>query len=109
MKDRTTLSRRKVLQGGVHWVVVSSGAISLIGCTEKKLVCTDTSGLNQAATKLRQQLEYQDLSPYGTEQDCAGCDFFRAANREGQCGACTMVQGPINPAGYCNNWAPKES
>ncbi len=116
MKDRMTLSRRKllrvlpiqVLQGGVHLVVIASATAVLASCSKEELDCKDTSGLSTAAKQLRTALEYQDLSPQGEAKDCANCQFYRPA-RKNECGACTLVQGPINPAGYCNSWAPKES
>lgn len=109
MKGKSILSRREWLRGGVQLVVVSSASVGWLGCTEEKLVCTDTSRLNKAATQLRAALDYQDLSPHGETKSCSSCQFFRPAKKDDRCGACTLVQGPINPAGYCNSWAPKES
>ena len=108
MKDRI-ISRREWLRGGVQLVVLSSASAAWLGCTSEKLVCTDTNGLNTAAKQLRAALEYRDLSPEGETKNCNNCQFFRPSKKDDQCGACTLVQGPINPAGYCNSWAPKES
>ena len=111
MKKTMTLSRREllqVLQGGAHLVVMASVPALLSSCTKEELDCKDTSGLEAAARQLRTALEYQDRSPHGEVKGCANCQFYRAASKN-ECGACTLVQGPINPAGYCNSWAPKES
>lgn len=108
---KMTLSRREllqVLQGGAYLVVITSASALLSSCTKEELDCKDTSGLNAAAKQLRTALEYQNRSPHGEVKDCANCQFYRAASKN-ECGACTLVQGPINPAGYCNSWAPKES
>lgn len=111
MKKTLTLSRREVLhlfQGGVHLAVITSAPALLSSCSKEKLDCQDTSGLNTAAEQLRTALDYQDVSPHGETKNCANCQFYRTAPKN-ECGACTLVQGPINPAGYCNSWAPKES
>ncbi|MGB5810289.1 MAG: high-potential iron-sulfur protein [Polyangiales bacterium] len=108
MMDSGLISRREWIVGGVHLVVLTSAAMGWVGCSKKKLVCSDTSDLNTAAKQLRKALEYQDLSPKGDEKNCDNCQFFIAANDD-ECGNCTLVQGPISPSGYCNSWAPKES
>lgn len=68
-----------------------------------ELTCTDTTGLPPAAVQMRQSQHYVDSSP-NPEQNCANCNFF-SAGQAGQCGTCTVVQGPIHPDGYCDLWA----
>jgi hypothetical protein len=112
MKKTTALSRRELLhllQGGAHLAVIASATVLLSSCSKEKLDCTDTSGLSTAAEQLRTALEYQDQSPHGEAKSCEQCQFYRTPTKKNECGACTLVQGPINPAGYCNSWAPKES
>jgi len=111
MKKTTALSRRELLhllQGGAHLAVMASAPALLSSCSKKELDCNDTSGLSTAAEQLRTALEYQDRSPHAEAKNCANCQFYRTAPKN-ECGACTLVQGPINPAGYCNSWARKES
>ena len=108
MKDRGTLSRRELLHQGAYAVVLASASVTLPACEKAELDCKDVSDLNKAAKMLRNELQYQNTSPHGKEKDCSNCQFFRPAKKS-QCGGCTMVQGPINPEGYCNSWAPKES
>jgi len=111
MKKTMTLSRREllqVLQGGAHLVMIASAPALLSSCSKEELDCKDTDGLNTAAKQLRTALEYQDRSPLGEAKNCVNCQFYRPVPKN-ECGACTLVQGPINPAGYCNSWAPKES
>jgi len=111
MKKTMTLSRRELLhlfQGGAHLAVIAWSPALLSSCSKEDLDCKDTSGLNTAAQQLRIALEYQDNSPHGEAKNCVSCQFYRTAPKN-ECGACTLVQGPINPAGYCNSWAPKES
>ncbi|MDH3200144.1 MAG: high-potential iron-sulfur protein [Myxococcales bacterium] len=111
MKKTMTLSRRELLhliRGGAHLALIASAPGLLSSCSKKELHCKDTSGLSTAAEQLRTALEYQDRSPHGEAKSCANCQFYRATSKN-ECGACTLVQGPINPAGYCNSWAPRES
>jgi hypothetical protein len=108
MKDGSALSRRNLLRDGIQLALVLSAPTIVTGCSKEKLQCTDTSGLNTAALQLRNSLEYQDISPHGETKRCSNCQFFRPPSHEDQCGSCTLVQGPINPEGYCNSWAPKE-
>jgi len=109
MTSRNTLSRRELLQHGACLAAAVSAPAAIGSCKKDRLDCTDTSGLNRAAKQLRDQLEYVDVSPHGEEKNCVNCQFYRQPPKEGQCGACTLIQGPINPAGYCNSWAPKPS
>ncbi len=111
MKKKTTLSRRELLnllRGGAHLAIIASAPALLSSCSKEELNCKDTSGLNTAAQQLRTALEYQDRSPHGEAKNCVNCQFYRVAPKN-ECGACTLVQGPINPGGYCNSWASKES
>lgn len=106
-----SLSRRellRILRGAAPLVLVASSPALLASCSKVELDCKDTEGLNTAAKQLRTTLEYQDQSPHGEAKNCVNCQFYRTAPKN-ECGGCTLVQGPINPAGYCNSWAPKES
>ena len=77
----------------------------LTACGEEggALSCNDTSGLEPAQLAVRESQNYLEVSP-NAEQTCASCRFF-TAGAAGQCGTCTVIQGPINPAGYCALWA----
>ena len=67
------------------------------------LSCTDTSGMEPAAVTAREAQAYTDSSS-NAEQNCANCNFY-TAGAANACGSCAVVQGPINPEGYCNLWA----
>ena len=109
MMERTTLSRRAWLCDAARLGMFSAASVTWLGCKGRRLVCDDTRGLNTATKRLRATLEYQDVSPVGDTRNCANCQFFRAAPKEDQCGACLLFLGPINPSGFCNSWAPLES
>lgn len=104
--SKNTLSRRTLLRGSVHLAVLSSAPVLLQGCKKAEFSCDDASGLDEADSELRTQLEYVDRSPHGTAKNCRTCAFY-VAGEQNQCGQCTLVKGPIHPLGYCNSWAAK--
>jgi len=56
--------------------------------------------VRQAAAKMSEaSVAYQD-SPKG-DQRCDGCSLFEAPN------SCKIVDGTINPAGWCRFWTKK--
>lgn len=69
--------------------------------------CSDVSALSDAEKKTRTQLKYVEQS---TEpgKTCANCQLFTPAEGSG-CGSCTVVKGPINPAGHCTSWVKKSA
>ena len=97
-----------MLRSLLHIVALGSTSSMLVACSKERLTCTDLADLNVAAKQLRAALEYKDSSPEADAKSCANCQFYGPAP-EGECGTCTLIQGPINPGGYCNSWAPKES
>ena len=52
----------------------------------------------------RKALQYVDASPV-ENKPCKGCQFFVKPEKEGTCGGCKVVPGPIHPEGYCTAWA----
>ena len=103
---KSRLSRRDMLRSTAHLAVIGSSAILFQGCKKPEFRCDDVSGLSEEEAQLRATLEYQDRSPYGKEKSCSKCAFFRGAGA-GECGACTLLRGPVHPLGYCNSWAAK--
>ena len=109
MSTHTKIGRRGVMKRAL--TVLGAAAIApavLTACGGEEseggaLSCTDTSGLSEAQTATRSSQEYVDSSP-NADQNCANCNFF-TAGQAGQCGSCTVIQGPIHPDGYCNLWA----
>lgn len=72
-----------------------------------ELDCTDVSALNEGEKKTRESLQYVDKSPHAGKT-CANCQLFQPPAGGTGCGGCTVVKGPINPAGYCNSWVQKQ-
>ncbi|MCA9528695.1 MAG: high-potential iron-sulfur protein [Myxococcales bacterium] len=107
-KQESTLTRREILGGALKLAVIGALPIGVAGCSSKKqaLNCMDTSGLDQSAVAMRNNLKYTDHSPFGTQKDCNNCQFFTAAGSDA-CGSCTILKGPIAPTGHCTSWAKK--
>ena len=72
----------------------------------EELTCTDTSGLSESAIKMREQQAYVDHSTK-EGKTCANCQLFKPPEKEGTCGGCATLKGPIHPDGYCNLWVKK--
>lgn len=70
------------------------------------LSCNDTSGLEPQQIKVRESLKYVDKTEK-PDQHCANCQLFKAPAKEGTCGGCQTVPGPINPNGWCTAWVAK--
>jgi len=103
---KSTLSRREMLGGTVHLAVIGSMPILLSACAKPEFSCQDVSALGEGDLELRTTLEYRDDSPHDEQKNCSSCAFYKAGKKNA-CGLCTLVRGPIHPAGYCNSWAAK--
>lgn len=109
MKDGKDISRREALKTTVALSVVAVGSAWLgFGCKgdKKELSCTDTTGVAPADVEMRNTLQYVDKST-DPAKNCANCQLFKAPAAPGTCGGCTVLKGPINPAGLCKSWAQK--
>ncbi|HET7370730.1 MAG TPA: high-potential iron-sulfur protein [Gammaproteobacteria bacterium] len=64
------------------------------------------SGGARAASKLpKASVQYQDRPKNGKQ--CSECIQFISGGSKGAMGACKVVQGTINPKGYCVAFVPK--
>jgi len=95
-------------------LLVQSGKLALVampfgsgfGCRDS---CVDPDYLSTSDVRLRASLDFTERSPHGSEKECAGCEFFRAVVGDADgCGTCQIVQGPVNPRGYCDSWSPPD-
>ena len=68
--------------------------------------CEDLAGLSDADKSTRTAMKYVGKSAKA-EQNCANCALYLPPKDGGACGACSVVKGPINPAGWCSVWAKK--
>lgn len=76
------------------------------GAAGGDLSCTDTSGLSQQQISVRESLKYTDSSPK-PDQQCDNCNLYKEPAKEGTCGGCQTVPGPIHPKGWCSAWVAK--
>lgn len=98
------ISRRDALKRSL--VVLAAVPVALEACKkEQALTCTNTSGLSAVELAARTSLNYADRST-DPNKVCSRCQLFQAA-APGQCGGCTLVKGPINPAGSCTGFVAR--
>ncbi len=106
---RGQLSRRELLTGSLHLVVVTSSARILTGCKggDKTLTCTDISDLSSTERETRNAQKYSDKSPH-SDKTCSNCNFNVPSPEANACASCKIIPGPVHPDGYCNGWAKIE-
>ncbi len=104
------VSRRDFLHQSLLLGGLAAGSAAVLGSAcgsgGGTLACMDTTGLTDAEKAMRNQLQYADRSPDPTKV-CSGCRFFVANASANACGTCTLVKGPISPAGHCTSWVVK--
>jgi hypothetical protein len=102
------MNRRQFLHQALSAGAGSLGLLVLANCTKgpAELSCQDVSSLSEADRTMRTTLNYVDRSAEPGKA-CSGCAFYHKAPLPDRCGACTLVKGPINPAGYCTSYVPK--
>ena len=88
-------------------VAVATSGISLAHGTEKKgLVCAKPSALSEAEKRQRKLDNYAEKSP-DPSKTCSGCRYFTPGAEVTACGKCAIFDGPANPKGKCDDWAPR--
>ncbi len=105
--NKRPLTRRAFLErAALLGAVASVGGVAVASCTGGGggFTCDDVSGLSEADAATRTSLAYVDASPEA-EKNCLNCQLYTGG--EAECGACTVVKGPIHPQGYCTAWAAK--
>lgn len=100
------MSRRRFLARAVRVpIVVPFAALApaaLVACGSR-LDCTDTSALSGAEMTERTAVNYVEVSADPAKR-CENCSLYRRADANA-CGTCTLIKGPINPAGTCIRWS----
>ncbi len=126
MKNETTLSRRAFLSRALSLGLMATGATAVLAACDKgdkkddkkadkkadkkvakkgPLKCDDVTGLSDADKATRTNNKYVEKSATPGKK-CDGCQLYKVG-AAGACGTCTLVKGPINPAGTCNVWVKK--
>lgn len=96
------LSRREMIRRTVALTVLAATPAALLSACggPEELSCRDESALSNADRDGRRNAIYIDRAT-DASRACSGCNFYQAAAAN-TCGGCTVVRGPINPAGSCN-------
>ena len=68
--------------------------------------CNDTSKLTPDEQATRTTFKYQPVAKDPTKL-CVTCNFWIPDPKNGLCGGCTLVKGPIHPKASCMSWAEK--
>ena len=79
-------------------VLLKSGAAALAGA------CVARAALAQAKAP-KQAMQYQDQPKNG--QECDQCMHWIPGPNPGAQGSCKVVEGPINPKGWCAAFVKK--
>jgi hypothetical protein len=98
--SRRTLAQRLAhLMGGAAF-----GMVLVRDAIAADKVCADPSAMDAGQQGLRSSLNYVESAP-DHSKTCSKCAFFQAT--DGNCGTCTIFNGPANPAGHCDSWSAK--
>jgi hypothetical protein len=93
------LSRRSLF-------VLSGASLFAAACGKPEIPksCAKTP-LSSEAQKMRDNLKYVDSGPEPAKY-CDVCVQYRPG-ASGQCGKCSLLEGPIHPEGTCTAFSPK--
>jgi hypothetical protein len=94
MTERISLPRRRILVRAVF--AAGSGALGL--CVGARDAAAQKSS--------KASLLYQD-HPHGGRR-CGECKFFSPGADATQAGTCAIVDGPIQPDGWCMAFSPRQ-
>jgi len=105
------ISRRAFFTRSATAIGVTAAAGVVLGACGGKdgdaLTC-EASGLSLADQKTRTMNKYVDVSKT-SGKTCANCQLFKPAADPKACGTCTVIKGPVSPAGHCQLWAEKKA
>lgn len=102
------MSHRISRRDALRLTVLGSVGLGLAACSgggASGLDCSDVSALPASDASFRSGQGYMERSTR-SGRNCEGCNFYTAAGANA-CGSCTVLRGPINPAGYCNLWVAR--
>jgi len=115
--ERVTITRREALT-----LLSTAAAAFLAACREDttpalrekaraqgaSLDCSDVAFLTAAELGTRTSNEYRQHHEI-PDQFCLSCLNYVPPPKEGTCGTCKTVKGPINPDGWCKQWTQRRS
>jgi hypothetical protein len=68
--------------------------------------CEDLSEVSAEEIAKRQKFAYVKQSP-DPERNCGNCSLHLPPVNGKECGGCLLFKGPVDPAGYCIQYAAK--
>ena len=74
--------------------------------SNSKEPCEDLSDVSAEEIAKRQKFAYVKQSP-DPERNCGNCSLHIPPVAGKDCGGCLLFKGPVNPAGYCIQYAAK--
>ena len=84
----------------------TGGITAALGAEREGLACAKPGALSEAEQRQRKLDNYTERSPDPT-RTCGGCRFFTPGAEAAACGQCAIFNGPANPKGRCDDWAPR--
>jgi hypothetical protein len=82
------------------------GGLALQSCSKSKTdedPCADLSKLTEDEKQTRKDFQYIAKSQF-PDKLCSNCELWLAPETCKTCGGCEIMEGPINPNGYCTAW-----
>ena len=125
MAEDNKMNRREFVQRAGIFSLAGVAAVVLPGCVgdqaeelaakphsaiqaaqEAADPCNDTSQLSPGELATRTTFKYEVRAKDPTKL-CVTCNFWIPDPKEGLCGTCTLVKGPVHPKGSCMSWVEK--
>ena len=125
MGEETRLDRREFIRRAGIFGLAGAAAAILPGCVgdqaeelgakphnaiqaarEAADPCNDLSQLAPEHRITRTTFKYEPMAKDPTKL-CVTCNFWIPDPKEGLCGGCTLVKGPIHPKASCMSWVEK--
>lgn len=88
------------------FVAIATHGVSVARGTEQDLVCAKPGALSEAEARQRRLDNYTEKSP-DPGKTCSKCVYFTSGAEATACGKCALFNGPANPKGKCDDWAPR--
>ena len=125
MANETNMNRRQFVKHAGIFGLAGAAALILPACTREEREelgsqphnavsaakeaadpCNDISKLTPDERVTRTTFKYQPRAKDPTKL-CVTCNFWIPDPKNGLCGGCTLVKGPIHPKASCMSWAEK--
>lgn len=91
----------------LRYIAVAPLALLAVGARKASAQAVQAGSATCASDDeaMKESLHYLTVSPYGAERNCSNCKLWTAPTAGAPCGGCTLIDGAIDPHGYCDSWA----